>query len=192
MEVYAIAIILVSLVVLICNCTNKSEGMYAKKDPLSEFLSLPNNISEHNIIASQPRFMPPTTYAEPTDYTYNSHDDAKPMMYVYNTPLSDCSGCKSWMTGEFFTNKSDHLLNRFPASTYNVGVMDHGMHHGMDRGMDNINGFMPRPEQYTKEQHGIFAGNMNFSRHPKLRLPTKPNPLYTILEKMPVGPGWKY
>lgn len=198
-DVFLLIIILLMVYILSNNNCN-AEG-YTGRNPLAEYLSLPDNVSEHTSLPKLPYYSMPD--APPiVDYTYHTNDASKPTEYVYNSnqsvgPSVDNNQTIVFTKGTSGLTSADYYPARY--GTF-AGAQSEGF--TSNNGLGSINKInavevlgvrTSSVNPKTNSGKKIISDNLaslHFAKSPVWPTTAETNPLYWPLINSPVEPGW--
>ena len=169
------------IVVLHSNMFSSCTDGYTGRNPLARHLSLPDNVSEPNILPAIPYYRTPNETNTITNYIYNASDGSVPTVYAYN----------QYMTSYEPEGMSSHDIFGPYGGTF-ANAQSEGMQGcakvpGIIPILNKVPGIIPRPNKTLLNLNTLDFTNTNT----KVR-PSKKNPLYLPQVGTPIEPGWKY
>jgi hypothetical protein len=169
--------VFILLFVLHSDMYNCHEG-YTGRNPLARHLSLPDNVSEPNVLPVLPYYRTPNETNAITNYIYNASDGSVPTVYAYN---------------QYMTSQETEGM---------IGSHDIFGPYGGTFANAQSEGFTPkrlikqRPSVPLIEQrpakNQLLLNTLQFNDVPIQHYPSKKNPLYLPQLNTPIEPGWRY
>ena len=171
-DTIVIICIFIVIVLLHSNMYSCNTDGYTGRNPLATHLSLPDNVSEPNVLPPLPYYRTPNETNAITNYIYNASDGSVPTVYAYN----------QYMT----THEPEGMHN------YNGSYDIFGPYGGKFAGAQS-EGFTPkRLIEPRPAKNELLLNTLHFSNHSVQQYPSKKNPLYLPQVNTPIEPGWRY
>jgi hypothetical protein len=143
------------------------DGMH-ERSPLATYLSLPDNVSEQNILPKLPYYTTPDYSSHVTSYAYNMSDGDMPTLYIYNSNVKSNINCN--VNSNVKSNVKSNVNSNVNSS--------------------NIEEFVPLLEKISAADVASHMSNLTVLNHKAEVLPTPMNPLYLPQIGTPIERGW--